>query len=270
MSEEKYIDVNGIKICYEDSGEGKLPIIFIHGFPFDKSMWESQVQFLKNFQRVIHYDIRGYGKSTGGNQPASISIYTDDLILLMEALQIDKAIVCGLSMGGYILLNALNRYPQKFAGIILADSQCISDTPEGKEKRMKTIKQIEENGLTDFSQSFVGNIFSKEALVNKSEIVDKIRSIILSTSSEIVTGTLNALAKRDETCSTLEKIKIPVLILCGKEDSITPPAQSEKMKNEIPGSTMFLIDKAGHMSNLEQPEEFNMHINNFISGIQNK
>jgi 3-oxoadipate enol-lactonase len=123
-----YVDINGITICYDDFGKGLLPIIFIHGFPFDKSSWQPQLDFLRQTHRVIAYDIRGFGNSTSGKEKESIRLFADDLIQFMDALEIDKAIVCGLSMGGYILLNAAFRYPERFEAIVLSDTQCIADS----------------------------------------------------------------------------------------------------------------------------------------------
>ncbi len=261
------IKVNGITICYDDLGEGSIPIVFIHGFPFDKSMWQPQMDFLKKTNRVIAYDIRGFGKSTADNEEASMGLFGDDLIKFMDALFINKAIICGLSMGGYILLNTLDRYPNRFEAIILSDTQCIADTSEAKEKRKKTIKQIEAEGLNNFTELFIQNIFCKESLNDKKVLVEKIKKIILSTSSEIITGTLNALAKRHEMCFLLREISIPTLVLCGKEDIITPLIQSEFLHNNIRNSIFHSLDAAGHLSNLEQADEFNIHIYNFISSL---
>jgi 3-oxoadipate enol-lactonase len=261
------IRVNGIIMCYDDLGKGFIPIIFIHGFPFDKSSWKPQLDDLQKKFRVIAYDIRGFGKSAAGDDKQSIVLFADDLILLMDALQIKKAVVCGFSMGGYILLNAVNRYPERFAGLILSDTQCNADSDEGREKRYKTIKQIESGRIDDFASGFVKNVLCKETIDTKPELVDKIKNIILSNSEKSITGTLNALAQRWETCSVLVKIKIPVLILCGAEDTLTPPAQSEFLHKNIPGATFYLIEKAGHLSNLEQPEEFNRRIINFMTTL---
>lgn len=261
------INVNGVTLCYDDFGEGTMPIIFIHGFPLNKSSWQPQMEFLKKNHRVIAYDIRGFGNSTVGKEKQSISLFADDLVKLMDALEIKKAIVCGLSMGGYILLNALNRYPEKFEVIILSDTQCIADTPVGKEKRYKTIQQINEDGLNNFVEAFLKNIFCEESLTDKKEVVEKIQNIILSTQPEIITGTLNALAQREEMCSSLDKISVPTLIICGKEDKVTPLAQSDFMLSKIKNSILHTIEKAGHLSNLEQPNEFIKQVENFISDL---
>jgi pimeloyl-ACP methyl ester carboxylesterase len=262
------IRVNGITMCYDDLGRGDTPIIFIHGFPFDKSSWQPQMDYLKNTHRVIAYDIRGFGKSAAGDDKASIVLFADDLILFMDALQINKAIVCGLSMGGYILLNAANRYHERFEAIILSDTQCIADSDEAKEKRYKTIERIEAEGINDFASGFVKNAFCKETLETKPEVVEKIKNIILSTSAEAITGTLKALAERWETCSSLSNITVPALVLCGKEDALTPVKQSEYLAQNISGADLRTIDNAGHLSNLEQPDEFNKHLNNFIFSLK--
>ncbi len=261
---EKFLRINNVKICYTDSEINNPVIIFIHGFPFDKSMWNLQKEFFKSRFRVITYDIRGYGKSTNSGI-ASIDIYANDLIALIESLNLKKVIACGLSMGGYILLNAVSRFPEKFQAMILADTQCVADTPEVMEKRMNAIRQIERDGLDDYAKSFVGNVFSKDSLVNRIQAVEDIHRVILSTQASAITGTLNALAHRSETCSSLEKINMPVLILCGREDAITPVAQAEFLNNRIKNSVLHIIGNAGHLSNLEQPDDFNRYILDFLS-----
>ncbi len=266
---DKTVLVNGTSINYDDRGVGHFPIVFIHGFPFDKSMWQPQLDFFKSTHRVIAYDIRGFGNSTAGAEQFSISVFADDLIKLMDALQINKAVVCGLSMGGYILLNAVSRYPERFEAIILSDTQCNADSPESKEKRYKTIKQIEAEGLIDFADVFVKNIFCKDSLRNKIMLVKEIKKVILSTDPLAITMTLSAIAQRSETCTSLKEIKVPSLILCGKEDTVTPPEQAQFLQCHIANSRLYSIAKAGHLANLEQAGEFNQHLSNFISELMN-
>ena len=261
------IQANGITICYDDLGEGTIPIIFIHGFPFDKSSWNPQLEKLSQNHRAISYDIRGFGKSTGGNETKSISLFADDLINFMDALFIKKAIVCGLSMGGYILLNAVSRYPERFEAIVLSDTQCIADSAEAKDKRMKTISNIIASGLNGFADGFIKAVFTLESWETKKELVSRVRNTIVSTSSETVTDTLKAIASRDETCYILKNLALPTLILCGKEDVVTPLSQSEYLHSNIENSILQSIEGAGHLSNLEQAEVFNEHLEAFISGL---
>lgn len=262
------IKAGDITICYDDLGSDTLPLIFIHGFPFDKSMWEPQMEALMHTNRVVSYDIRGFGKTSSGKEKPSIGLFADDLIKFMDSLQINKATVCGLSMGGYILLNAINRYSERFEGVILCDTQCIADSQEVKEKRYKTIAQIEKKGLSEYADNFIKTIFTEESINTNKAVVDKIKTIILSTPKDSITQTLQALANRQESCFSLPEIRIPTLIICGRQDVVTPVSQSEYLYDHIAHSEMHTIDKASHMSNLEQPEEFNKHVLSFLSTLQ--
>ena len=261
------IPVNNLNLYYDDLGEGNVPVIFMHGFPFDKSMWQGQLDFLQSAYRVIAFDIRGFGKSTDENSSLSIDLFADDLIAFMDQLNIEKAVICGLSMGGYITLNAYERFPDRFEALILADTQCIADTPEVKEKRYEAINDIEVNGVANFNESFIKKVFYKDSFTNKKEQVEELRSVVFSNPEHLIQRGLAAIAERSETCSTLDKITIPTLIICGKEDSVTPLAQSEAMKKAISGATLKVIENAGHVSNLEQADEFNKHLSDFLKAI---
>jgi len=260
-------EVNNTTISYNDIGEGNVPVILLHGFPFDKSMWKGQLDSLKSLTRVIACDIRGFGKSTDEETPLSIDLFCEDLVLFMDKLNIKKAIVCGLSMGGYIALNAVKKHPERFEAMILCDTQCIADTDEGKEKRYKTIEQINLEGADGFNEKFIKSVFHPDSLANKMEIVENLRSVVVANSKLIITAGLTALAERSETCSSLYAIRIPTLIICGRADGVTPLAQSEYMHKHIRGSVLKIIDNAGHVSNLEQPNEFNKYLVDFLNSV---
>lgn len=261
------INVNNFNFSYDDVGDGSIPIIFLHGFPFDKTMWRGQLDFLKFSYHLIACDIRGFGKSTDEESPLSIDLFGNDLIQFMDTLNIDKAIVCGLSMGGYLALNVIKRFPSHFEALILCDTQCIADTAESKEKRYKIIEEIETDGVTNFNEGFIKNVFHKDSITNKTELVEQLRSVVFSNSQHIISQGLVAIAKRSETCSSLGEISIPTLIICGREDQVTPLAQSEFMNEHIKGSILHIIDNAGHVSNLEQPKEFNKYLGAFLTDL---
>jgi 3-oxoadipate enol-lactonase len=262
------ISVNDFQLSYDDLGEGSIPIVFLHGFPFDKTMWQVQLEFLKSSYWLIACDIRGFGKSTDEESPLSMDLFADDLIKFMDTLNIEKAIICGLSMGGFIALNAMKRFPDRFDALILSDTQCIADTEEVKENRFKAIEKIEADGVFDFNDGFIKKVFHKDSIENKKELVRDLRNVVFSNSEHIIKKGLVALAERSETCSILDKINIPTLILCGREDEVTPLVQSEMMHESIEGSILHVIDNAGHVSNLEQPTEFNKHLLDFLTGIE--
>lgn len=261
------INVNNFYLSYDDVGEGSVPIIFLHGYPFNKSMWEGQLDFLKSSYRAIAIDIRGFGKSTDEESSLTLDLFADDLIQFMDSLNIDKAIICGLSMGGYLALNVMKRFPSHFEALILCDTQCIADTAEGKVKRYEIINEIKKDGVANFNEGFIKKVFHKDSIANKTELVEQLRSVVFSNSQHIITQGLIVLAEHSETCSTLGAIKIPTLIICGREDQVTPLAQSEYMNENIKGSILHVIDNAGHVSNLEQPKEFNKYLDEFLTNL---
>ncbi len=263
----KTITVNGIRLSYTDSGVNAQPVVFIHGFPFNKSSWLPQIGGLGKTYRSLAIDLRGYGDSEAGTDNFSIDLFASDLLQFVEALKLDSPVLCGLSMGGYIAMNAVNRSPEKFKALVLADTQCIADSEEGKEKRFKTIEKIESEGLQTFADGFVQNVFNKNSLEAKKQAVDDVRKMITGTKKETVTKTLKALAERKETCTGIKKLKLPALIICGKDDNVTPLSQSELLNNSIVGSKLQIIENAGHLSNLEQPEEFNKVLTDFLGTL---
>jgi 3-oxoadipate enol-lactonase len=261
------VSANNTILSYDDIGKGSVPIIFLHGFPFDKSMWQLQLDFLKTTTRVIACDIRGFGKSTDETSVLSIGLFADDLIAFMDELKIETAIICGLSMGGFIALNMITRFPDRIEALILCDTQCIADTIEIKEKRYKTIDQINAEGVTLFNDGFLKSVFHLDSLNNKKELVKKLHNVVFANSQHIITAGLTALAERTETCSFLGEVTAPTMIICGREDTVTPLEQSELLLKSIHGSTLHIVEKAGHVSNLEHPEEFNNLISSFLVSL---
>jgi 3-oxoadipate enol-lactonase len=253
--------------CTTEGNEESPVIIFIHGFPFNKSMWNLQVASLKDDYRLIAYDIRGHGGSYAGDEAFSIDLFANDLINMMDALKIDKAILCGLSMGGYIALTAIQTHSDRFSGLILSDTQCIADSPEAKEKRMKAIEFIRNNGVEKYAEESIKNLFASGSFITRKNEISQVREMILKTAEQSLINTLLALSARKETCHTLSGIKVPVLILVGDEDKITPPDAARFMQEKIKGSLLKIINHAGHLSNLENPVEFNAQLKRFADSI---
>jgi 3-oxoadipate enol-lactonase len=263
------ITVNNIAVSYTDEGLENAPvIIFIHGFPFNKEMWNKQLDALSESFRVIAYDVRGHGNSYSGTDDFSIELFVNDLLLLMDALEIEKATLCGLSMGGYIALKAMENFPHRFDSLVLCDTSCTADSPEAKEKRMKAIEIILEKGVAKFADDSIKNFFATESFITKKDVIAEVREIMVNTTEKSVIKTLLALSRRPETCSTLCKIEVPVLILVGEEDKITPPEAAQFMQYEIHGSVMSVIENAGHLSNLENPDQFNEQLIKFLEKIK--
>jgi len=260
--------INGIEAYYEDSGNSSaLPIVLVHAFPLSHEMWRPQIDSLVSKYRAISYDVRGHGKSGIGDGQYMLEFLVDDLVGLLDFLQLDKAVLCGLSMGGYIVLRAAERNPERVCAMILADTQARSDSNEAKIKRTAAIKLLKTKGVQAYADNFVKGAFAPENYSGKTDAVKKIKQIIQSNAPLGIGGALLALAGRTDTTSFLSKVKIPTLIIVGESDALTPVSLSEEMRAQIPGSEMHIIGNAGHLSNLENPDEFNKHLLNFLDKI---
>jgi 3-oxoadipate enol-lactonase len=258
--------INEAQLYYIDVGKtGEVPIVLIHGFPFSHRMWRPQIEILQKQYRVIAYDVRGHGESEVGDGQYTIELFVDDLIALLDHLKVEKAVLCGLSMGGYIALRAVERNPERCLALVLCDTSSEADTNDAKLRRASSIKAVKRDGVKAYSQSFTKVVFAPETFEKKPEIVDVIRATIESNSVLGICGTLLALAGRTETTTSLPKFLAPTLILVGELDKVTPPPLSIKMHEGIRGSELHLIPNAAHMSNLECPDEFNTRILNFLN-----
>jgi 3-oxoadipate enol-lactonase len=263
------IEGKNLTINYDDYGPVYAPaVIFIHGFPFNKNMWEMQTEALKSNYRVISYDVRGYGDSPALRNNFSLDELTNDLMTLINTLQLRKVALCGLSMGGYIALNAVEKYPERFSALILSDTHCLPDTRETKKDKMKILNCIKSKGLRNFADKSMKYFFASTSLKRKKEIVATARKMILSTSVSSICNTLLDLEQKREACSHLSEIKIPVLIMVGKEDAITPPTMARYMHEKIKGSSFYIIEYAGHLPNLENTDEFNRHLQKFMDKVR--
>lgn len=257
--------INGITVHYIDVGHpNTLPVVLIHGFPFSHEMWEPQIKVLEKEFRVIAYDLRGQGKSGVGDGQYMLEFFVDDLIGLLGYLKIEKAVLCGLSMGGYIALRTIERNAERVSALILADTQSKADSNEAKLRRASSIRSVKTDGVKAYAESFVKAVFAQKSLAAKVDAVEKIKRIIQANSSLGICGALLALAGRTDTTDVLPSINVPTLILVGEHDALTPPLASQEMHNRIPNSEVHVISNAAHMSNLENSGEFNTHLLNFL------
>ncbi len=257
--------INNLECHYTDSGiEHASPVLFIHGFPFNQEMWKEQIELLAETHRVITYDVRGHGKSQLGDGHVLIDFLVDDLFALMDHLGIHSANVAGLSMGGYVALRGIEREPNRFLSLVLCNTKSEADTNEAKTKRADAIRAIQNNGVETFADNFLKSVFAPTSFDKRPEAVRKIRTMIKSTSPDTLCSTLIALAARTDTTETLTKIDIPVLILVGEHDQLTPPSAAQNMANNLRDAQIHILPDAAHLSNLENPEEFNTHLRNFF------
>ena len=221
--------INGISFS-DEGAAGGLPIVLIHGFPFDRRMWDPQIRTLSKVCRVISYDVRGHGASETGDGQYTLELFVDDLIHLLDHLKLKQAILCGLSMGGYIALRAAERNPERVRALVLCDTKSEADGDEAKLKRAASMAAVKKNGSAAFAEDFVKAVLTEETLRMKTELVSFVKSLIAGNPPLGIAGTLLALAARTDTTAALPKMFFPVLILVGERDKLTPPAASEAMQ----------------------------------------
>jgi len=242
-------------------------IIFIHGFPFNKNSWRPQLSALADYVTGIAIDVRGHGNSTSGHGYFSIDVFAKDLRVFIENLKLKKVILCGVSMGGYISLRTYQLIPDRVSGLILSDTHSKADDNAGKQKRFDSIQAILQFGRRPFAIGFIENLFSKKSIEEQPEIVELIKSSIRRNNVSTICATLLALASRTDTSDSLENIKVPTLVVRGKEDKITPEKLMEEMANAIPGAEFIQFENCGHLPNLEDAVKFNQLLAQFIQKI---
>jgi len=258
--------INNLSV-FTSGNENNLPIIFVHGFPFDHFMWDAQVKELSKEYFCVTYDIRGLGESPAGDGQFTIESFVDDLETIINKLKLKMPVLCGLSMGGYISLRAIERMEKKFSAVILCDTKALADDNEGKLKRAAGIKLINDEGVEKFVSQFVPICFSENFMSKNKAEYEKVMNRSKSSSPVGVKGCLLAMAGRTDTTSYLSSISIPALIICGEEDKLTPQEVMRKMADKINGSNFIVANEAGHMVPIEKASFVNEKIVGFLRRI---
>ena len=254
-------------MSYQDSCD-LTPLLLIHGFPLDSTMWELQFQDLNDAARILAPDLRGHGRSDTPPPPYTMPMLADDCAGLLDFLAIDRpAVICGLSMGGYVAFEFYRRHPERVAAIILTATRAAPDNDEGKTNRDKAAALVEKRGVEPLVATMLPKLFSLQTLEEDEELVGYVSNIMLNTSSEGAIGALMAMKDRVDSRPMLADIDVPVLIIHGAQDQIVPLAEAQAMHEAIPNSRLVVLDKSGHLPNLEQPDEFNDAVFDFLEEL---
>jgi pimeloyl-ACP methyl ester carboxylesterase len=258
--------INGLSVFLVGDNTNKS-IIFIHGFPYDHTMWKAQIDEFSEKYFCVAYDIRGLGDSPVGDGQFTMESFVDDLETIIDQLKLDKPILCGLSMGGYIGLRALEKFENKFSAVVLCDTRADADGNEGKLKRAGAIKRINTEGLEPFTKDFITNCFGDNYKQNHKDEFEKRIAKSSSFNPIGVKGSSLSMLGRNDTTEYLSKIKIPALVICGEHDALTPPAVMKPLAEKISGAEFIVIKNSGHMSPIENPEEVNKAIKKFLENV---
>lgn len=269
------LQIPNIMMGYEDSGSPgstSLPVIlFIHGNPLSRKLWQPQLTGLADSARVLSLDLRGFGESDSTSGPYSMEMLADDCMSFLDHLGISKpVIICGLSMGGYIAFTIYRIYPKRVRGLILADTRAAADSLDAKKNRDRTILLVEKEGVEAIVRLMLPQILSPNAYTTRPELVDQVRKIMHDTTVPGLTGVLAGMRDRLDSTDLLTTISAPTLLLFGEEDQLASKPEIESMHMAIIGSQLHWIPQAGHLPNLEQPEIFNSHVKQFLTSFTDK
>lgn len=258
--------VNGVSLAVDVRGAPEdPPILFVHGFPLDRTLWSPTLEALEGTYRIAP-DLRGFGRSDAPDLGYSMATYADDLVALLDSLGVDRAVVCGLSMGGYIALEMARRARERLAGLVLMDTRAEPDSPEGRRGRDATAQQVRDRGAAPIAEAMMGQLLSERT---PSVVAERVRATILRTPVAGLIGALGAMRDRPDSTGLLPSLgDIPVLVVVGEDDPITPPAASREMAAAIPGARLEVVSGAAHLPPLEQPKATARLLRDFLGTIR--
>jgi pimeloyl-ACP methyl ester carboxylesterase len=265
MVRESRATINGRTVRYLDAGSG-WPVVLIHAFPLDADMWRPQLERVPEGWRFIAPDLRGFGPEAG---PAPGALTLDDMAgdiaALLDELEVDPAVIGGLSMGGYITFALFRRTPERFSGMILADTKATADTPEGLDARRQMTKLTRAHGAPGVAQSMLPKLLGKTSFDRRPDLPQKVRAMIERSSTEGIVAAIQAMMVRPDSTKDLSRISCPTLVVVGEEDVVTPVTDAVALQNQIARSRLVVLPQAGHLSNLEVPDGFALALSDFLA-----
>lgn len=258
------VSVGNIPLNVIEQGSGP-PLLLVHGFPLDHTMWQGQIDALAQTNRVIAPDLRGFGASRVTEGTLSMEQFADDLNALLDALKIDSPVAfCGLSMGGYIAWQFWRKYRARVGSLILCDTRAVADTAEAAENRRKLADKAIKEGAGVVADGMLPKLFAKRTPDQQPQIVEATRQVMLRTSPQGIAAALRGMAERPDSTGLLATIDVPTLVIVGKEDAISTSDEMRSISASIKGSQFLEVPDAGHMAPLESPDLVSSTIQRFL------
>ena len=256
------------QLFYEVQGSGP-DVVLLHPFPLNHSFWRAIANQLSARYRVITPDLRGHGDSDLGDGPATMARMAEDLARLCREERVNKACFAGVSIGGYVLFEFWRRYREQVAALVLANTRAAAETPESRANRLTLADKVLREGTAGFIEEMLPKLMSPATITNRPDIVDAARGMMRKMSPQDIAGVQQGMADRPDSIATLKTIQVPTLVLTGADDSI-PQSEAELMHQNISGSRLAVIPRAGHYAALEQPEEFGRMLRGFFDGQERR
>lgn len=257
------VRVNGLRLVGDDSGQGE-PLLFVHAFPLNRRMWAPQVEALSDRYRCLTVDLRGFGESDAPSGPYSLDEMAADLVGVLDALQLDRVTLVGLSMGGYIAFAFWRRAADRLRALVLADTRAGADSEAIRASRETLAQQAEQEGLAPVVAAQLPRLLSPAA---SADLRQWVSDMIEEATPQGVAGALRAMAARPDAGAVLPQITCPVLAMAGADDVVTPAAEMAAMAKQLPAATFQVLAGAGHLANLEAAAEFNSALDAFMGAL---
>jgi pimeloyl-ACP methyl ester carboxylesterase len=259
--------IGGAEIEYEARGRGPA-VLFLHAFPLGLFMWDSQMAALEATHRVVRFDDRGFGGSPPHDGPLTMECIADDAAALLDHLGVDRAAVCGCSMGGYAAFAMVRRHAARIRALVLQDTRPGADSEEARRGRADVAEKVLREGARAAADAYLPKLVGETTRRERPDLLARLREAVLATPPRGIADALLGLGARADSQTTLAQIRVPTLVICGVEDVLTPPSEAEAMHRAIPGSRLELIPEAGHLANIENPEAFNRALVRFLQEIE--
>lgn len=256
-----------LKLHYHDIGAGTTAILLLHGFPFTSEMWRPQLQALSGSYRVIVPDQRGFGASQTAQNDLTMAQLADDAAELIEALGLRRAVIAGLSMGGYVAFELFKRHRERVQALILSDTRPEPDSDAARGDRARMAQQAREEGSAAIASALLPMLLSSWTRAQKHDVEAFLRDIMESVRPDTMEAALLGMANRADSRPLLAAIDVPTLVIVGAEDTLTPPDQVRGWAKEISNSRVEVVERAAHVPNLEQPVDFNKLVGDFLAGL---
>lgn len=254
------MELNPVQLYFEEHGQG-FPVVLLHGFPLDHTIWEPVLSAIKEHARIILPDLRGNGQSPVTDGVYSMRLMAADLATLLDKLEIDRAILVGHSMGGYVSLAFAYAYPNRLAGLGLISTQAAADSPEKRQDRLNLADEIGRKGVRHLAEVMSAR------LTTRPELISPLRTLILKMNPKGAIGDLKGMAERSDMTEFLPSITVPSLVLAGAEDIILPIERSRTMAKMLGRAWLVEIPSAGHVPMMEYPQPVAEAIDQLIEGV---
>ncbi|MEO8138614.1 MAG: alpha/beta fold hydrolase [Gemmatimonadota bacterium] len=260
------IAVNGVNLAVDVRGQGPA-ILFIHGFPLDHTIWEHQLAHLDGWM-CIAPDLRGMGQSDAPDLGYSMATYADDLLALLNSLGVERVVLCGLSMGGYVAFEIVRRARSRVRGLILMDTRAEADSAEARKGRDASAALAREGGAVAIAAAMLPRMLAGAAAVENPGLVERVRRMMEATPVAGMLGAIATLRDRPDSAALLPTLTdLPSLVVVGEEDQLTPPALSQAMADLLPGSRLIVVPGAGHLTPMERPDTTTNAVADFLAAI---